>query len=364
MALLRLSAELPGVHVVALTVDHGLREGSRAEAEQVARWCAGLSVPHHILTWDGEKPASGIQAKARAARYDLMSAWCRSNGISVLLTAHTLNDQAETVLMRKQRTTSAASLAGIWPETEWNGVRVVRPLLGVTRCTLRAMLKRVGQGWLEDPSNDNDRFERVRIRRSLRNCNIASLGQEAAAAQARALAHQQGARAWLLEHATVHPLGFFTFPRLALNGVEPDMAILILSRLISVAGGGRPERAEVARVLEAIGAKSSFRRSLGGALMAARKREVLIVREPGRIPAAPVPVPDSGLLWDGRFALQAPPGFHVRPAKNHRQGAAGDLPHDVVQGLPVLENAAGRLVFPHFDADPAFRVQLGERFCL
>jgi hypothetical protein len=159
-------------------------------------------------------------------------------------------------------------------------------------------------------------------------------------------------------------LGFITFPRLALIGVEPGVAILILSRMISVAGGGRPERAEVARVLEPLGAETALRRSLGGALLAARRREVLITREPGRIPADSVPVPDSGLLWDGRFALTAPAGFSVRPALADRHAAAGDLPHAVAQGLPVLENGAGRLVFPHFDADPAFRVQLGERFCL
>lgn len=153
MALLRLAALLPdGPEVIALTIDHGLRDGSRAEADQVARWCAGLGIPHHILAWAGAKPATGIQAKAREARYDLLTRWCTAHCVSVLLTAHTLDDQAETVLMRKRRTASAASLAAIWPERPWNGVRLLRPLLAVRREALRNFLRGLGQGWLEDPA--------------------------------------------------------------------------------------------------------------------------------------------------------------------------------------------------------------------
>jgi tRNA(Ile)-lysidine synthase len=372
MALLRMAALLPGKTLYALTVDHGLRDGSRAEAEQVARWCAALSIPHHILTWQGAKPASGIQAKARVARYDLLSAWCLANGATVLLTAHTLNDQAETVAMRKERTASAASLAGIWPETEWNGVRVLRPLLGVTRCALRASLKRLGQGWLDDPSNENERFERVRIRRSLRSTDIALLGQEAAEAMARTRADRAAAGEWLQSHITLHQTGHITFPRAALAGQALDTVLLVLSRIVTACGGGRPERADVLRLAAELANGPAFRRSLGGALIAARSRDVLVGREPGRIAPTPLPLPltlpPQGLLWDGRFLIHAPAGFSVRPALNLRQslphGPAQALPAFVREALPVLENAAGRLVFPHFAQEPGVRVQLGERFCL
>ncbi len=87
-----------------LTVDHGLRAGSAEESLQVAHWCAEMGFQHHILHWEGAKPATGIQAAARAARYDLMSNWCRRYGVDVLMTAHTLDDQAETVAMRLRRT--------------------------------------------------------------------------------------------------------------------------------------------------------------------------------------------------------------------------------------------------------------------
>ncbi|MBL8789351.1 MAG: tRNA lysidine(34) synthetase TilS, partial [Rhizobiales bacterium] len=294
MALMRMVAALPGKTVSALTVDHGLRPGSLAEAEQVSRWCAALAIPHHILPWLDEKPTHGIQAKARTARYDLMTAWCQAHQVPVLLTAHTLNDQAETVMMRKLRTSSDASLAGIWPETVWNGIRVIRPLLNVSRCALRAALKRDGQGWLDDPSNENDRFERVRIRRALRSADMASLGGEAAAALARSRADAAAAQQWLSVHACVHGTGHITVPRGLLTGTRDEVALRIMSRLVHACGGKTPERAEVMRILAALNEKGPFRRSLGGALIAARTGEVLLGREPGRIAAVAVGVPPGG----------------------------------------------------------------------
>ena len=104
MALLRLAEQWSkknSVKISALTVDHGLRAEAAAEARQVADWCATLSLNHHTLRWEGVKPKTGLQAKARVARYDLMGDWCVSNGVSYLLTGHTMDDQAETVLMRQ-----------------------------------------------------------------------------------------------------------------------------------------------------------------------------------------------------------------------------------------------------------------------
>ena len=105
-----------------LTVDHGLRTGSAAEAQQVGQWSAGLGLQHVLLRWDAAKPVTALQAKARAARYDLMTNWCDAQGVAWLLTAHTLDDQAETVLMRLARTSSIDSLAGIPAVGQWCGV--------------------------------------------------------------------------------------------------------------------------------------------------------------------------------------------------------------------------------------------------
>ena len=132
MALLRLTqtwaaSHHPGLRLSVLTVDHRLRAASAAEARQVGQWAAALGLSHHILEWAGEpKPKTGIQAAARAARYGLMAAWCRANGAELLLTGHTLDDQAETVAMRMARTASPDSLAGIRPLGDWQGLPLVR----------------------------------------------------------------------------------------------------------------------------------------------------------------------------------------------------------------------------------------------
>ncbi len=366
MALLRLLAAWRGQGLVALTVDHGLRGGSRAEAEQVGRWCAALDIPHTLLTWDGAKPATGIQAKARSARYDLMTDWCRAHGAGALLTAHTLNDQAETVVMRKRRTSSAASLAGIWPETEWRGVRVLRPLLGVTRCALRAHLKSIGQGWLDDPSNVNTDFERVRIRRSLRQRDIAALGAEALAAQAETRTIEAQTQAWLRAHAHLHPAGFITLARAALHDELPETRAAVLGRAIMLCGSGvRPERADMQRLSDVTAGTAVFRRSLGGALVAGRAREIVIGREPGRIAPDAVVIPPSGeVLWDDRFRIAGPGGATVQVAGQLRPVQDTRLPDFVLAGLPVIKMARQGPFFPHFERGGPFAVTLGERFHL
>ena len=161
------SGRIHRIKISVLTVDHGLRPEAAAEAVKVAEWCARLGLEHHTLRWEGTKPKTGLQAKARAARYDLLSAWCKANGVTYLLTGHTMDDQAETVLMRQQRTDTAESLAGIWETAVWDGVKVFRPLLGQSRADLRAYLASLGQPWIDDPSNSDTRFERVRVRQAL-----------------------------------------------------------------------------------------------------------------------------------------------------------------------------------------------------
>jgi tRNA(Ile)-lysidine synthase len=157
-----------GHPVVALTVDHGLREGSAAEAQAVRTWCSERNIPHETLIWRGEKPSSGIQAAAREARYRLLCQACERMGIGHLITAHTADDQAETVFMRLRRG-AGRGLAGIpasrkiaagpgEPITLW------RPMLGIRRDEVRGYAKEQALPFVDDPSNEDDRFERVRVR--------------------------------------------------------------------------------------------------------------------------------------------------------------------------------------------------------
>jgi tRNA(Ile)-lysidine synthase len=154
---------------VVLSVDHGLRRGSAADAKKVARWAKALGLKAHVLAWKGKKPATGIEAAARQARYRLMGAWMTAQKIATLCVGHTQDDQAETFLLRLARGSGVDGLAAMapaapWPVPGFQALSVRRPLLGVSRAALRDLLLRAGQDWLEDPMNDDPAFERVRLR--------------------------------------------------------------------------------------------------------------------------------------------------------------------------------------------------------
>jgi len=166
LALLLLAhAAFPG-EVRAATVDHGLRAGSAAEAEHAARICAELSIPHATLRADVAAGAS-VQAHAREARYGALAGWMDANGFFTLITAHHLDDQAETLLMRLLRGAGVAGLAGIRarrPLGDGSDVELLRPLLGWRRVELAAIVAASGFEAVSDPSNADGAFDRVRIR--------------------------------------------------------------------------------------------------------------------------------------------------------------------------------------------------------
>ncbi len=166
-----LASLLPPEKLVALTVDHGLRQASADEARWVKAQCRRLGIRHGTLKWEGCKPASGVQAAARAARYRLLVDASARLGLAAVLTAHTRDDQNETVMMRRARSSSedAPGLAGIPAATLFDGrMWVLRPMLGLCRETVRTFLRNQGVcDWIEDPSNADTQFERVRVRAQL-----------------------------------------------------------------------------------------------------------------------------------------------------------------------------------------------------
>jgi len=150
--------------VLAVTVDHGLRPESAAEAAAVGALCAARGIPHDTLVW-AEGPESGnLQARARQARRRLIADWARGRGIGDVALGHTLDDQAETVLLRLARGSGVDGLAAMAAVAEGDGVRWHRPLLGIGRGALRDWLRGEGVAWIDDPSNEDPRFDRVRVR--------------------------------------------------------------------------------------------------------------------------------------------------------------------------------------------------------
>ncbi len=153
--------------ILAATVDHGLRQEARNEAELVAAAAGRLGIAHRTLVWQGEKPKTAIQEKAREARYALLFAHARKCGADVVMTAHHADDQAETILFRLLRGSGLSGLAGMRPETITDGIRIARPLLSLDKEQLIGICRDRGQDFAEDPSNLDPHYARTHLRQLL-----------------------------------------------------------------------------------------------------------------------------------------------------------------------------------------------------
>jgi tRNA(Ile)-lysidine synthase len=153
-----------GPRLVAVTVDHGLRAEAAAEARDVKRLARTLDLPHRTMRWTGAKPKTGLPAAARAARYRLLAQAARASGATHILTAHTRDDQAETLLMRMLRGSGIAGLAAMARESERDGLRLARPFLNVSKSQLIATLTKAKVGFADDPTNRDISFTRPRLR--------------------------------------------------------------------------------------------------------------------------------------------------------------------------------------------------------
>ena len=218
MAMLHLAAA-SGLALRVVTVDHGLRAGAAAEAAGVGRVCAGLGLPHEVLCWhwDGR---GNLQDAARRGRRAVMAGWAQRVGVGAVALAHTQDDVAETFLMRLARGAGVDGLSAMAARWDEAGVVWLRPLLGVSRAELRLYLTGIGAAWVEDPSNDNDRFDRVRMRKAM--VGLGDLGLTAARL-AEVAGHQAQARQ-ALERAADQ-----AFARCAVvqgNAVRLDVATL------------------------------------------------------------------------------------------------------------------------------------------
>jgi tRNA(Ile)-lysidine synthase len=153
-----------GPRLFAVTVDHGLRAASAAEARDVKHLARSLELPHRTMRWSGAKPKTGLPAAARAARYRLLAQAARAHGASHIFTAHTRDDQAETLLMRMMRGSGIAGLAAMARQSERDGVLLARPLLQVAKSRLVATLEKAKLDFADDPTNRDLNFTRPRIR--------------------------------------------------------------------------------------------------------------------------------------------------------------------------------------------------------
>jgi tRNA(Ile)-lysidine synthase len=259
-----------GGRVTAITVDHGLRPEAAGEARQVKQWLSRRAIRHVTLRWTGPKPASGLPAAARQARYELLARYCRRHALLHLLLAHQAEDLAETFLIRLGHGSGLVGLAAMSSITEYEGVRLLRPLLGASRAMLRATLRRQGQDWIEDPTNQDMSFERARLRAHLPQLQTLGIRSAQAAATAAALgrarARIEDRVAALFAHVTLEPDGRATAPRRLLLEAPRPLALQALGWLLQTVGGqDYPPRGEaLERLLDWIAEGPGRGRTLAG----------------------------------------------------------------------------------------------------
>ncbi|MGE0650993.1 MAG: tRNA lysidine(34) synthetase TilS, partial [Alphaproteobacteria bacterium] len=233
-------ARARGGGVTALTVDHRLRPDSTAEARRVGRWLRARGIAHRVITWDGGGKTAGgaaIQARARAARYRLLEAWCARHGVLHLLTAHHSDDQAETFLLRLGQGSGLMGLAAMAPARELDAARLLRPLLGFSHAELEGILVRESQDWISDPSNLNTAYARVRLRglvpvlaeEGLDAAQMAGLGARFARVRA---AFDDRLAARLAHAARPHAAGFIRLDRAVLADCQPWEGERLLARVL------------------------------------------------------------------------------------------------------------------------------------
>jgi tRNA(Ile)-lysidine synthase len=294
-----------GPELLAVTIDHGLRAEAAAEARAVKRLAQSLGVRHRTLRWEGEKPATGLQQAAREARYTLLAAAAKTARTPLILTAHTLDDQAETVLMRMTRGSGLTGLGAMAKVTRLDGIVspsagaglfLVRPLLDIPKARLEATLARERVAFADDPSNRDPRFTRIRLR-SL----MPALAREGLDVRRLALLAQRLRRAESAIEMTVDVAaaalsegpwpdrGPIVFDAEKFCHLPAEVALRLLGRAIAHTGDEGPvDLGKLEALHEAMrGAAASpatfrLRRSLAGALVTHAKGRLVIERAPSR----------------------------------------------------------------------------------
>lgn len=333
-ALLRLCLRA-GLRVEAVTVDHALRPDSAEEARVVGAACSELGVRHEVRLWRHGAVPGNLMDAARRARIALIAGWARDRGIGTVALGHTGDDQAETFLMGLGRAAGIAGLSGMRPAWQEAGVQFLRPLLAAGRQELRDWLSAEGIGWVDDPTNENDRFTRVRARKALAalaplgitGARLAEVVGHLAQVQEALRAQVTAAGARVIRHAA----GALQFS----PGIHEEPAEvrrqLVAQALRWLSGADNaPRAAELERLIAAM--VETRQATLAGC----RLKDIWLTREP-RAVGGPVPV---GQVWDGRWQVSGPEGeVRALGAAGLRQVSdwrATGLPREVLMVTPAI----------------------------
>ena len=345
-----------GGKLVALTVDHGLRPESASEAAEVHAVLTKHGIHHEILPWHGDKPHTAVEEKAREARYDLLFTYMRERGLLHLFVAHTMDEQAETFLLRMRRGSGIEGLSAINAEVLYRDLRVLRPLLGFTKNELRDYLKEKGIDWVDDPANFDTSYDRVKVRHLLKIMDGYGLGAECIDRAVSGIKRAKNAidvyaTKVMAETVSLDFCGFVRLDAERLLSHPQEVVFRVLSRIIFVVSGNHvPVRLEkiasLADRLTSVGKGMT----LGGCFIKQYRGKVVFVREVSFLPPKVV-FADKG-RW-GHFTISAP-GFRgilgalgadgyaqIREKTRKRYFSA------VTYGLPALFHDKKVVFVPH-----------------
>lgn len=350
-----------GMRVEAVTVDHRLRAESAAEAAAVGDWCRALGVRHEVRVWDHGAIGGNLMDQARRARMRLIGDWARARGIGVVALGHTRDDVAETVLMGLSRAAGIAGLSGMRREFDAGGVRVHRPLLDAGREELRGWLRGRGIGWVDDPTNENERYARVKARQALAALAPLGITAERLAEVAGHLAQVQAALAAQVAAAggahVEEQAGALRFDAgLWAEPAEVQRQVVVAALLWLTGAEYAPRAAEVERLSDALAAGRD------ATLAGCRARKGWLMREPRAVGAA---VP-AGAVWDGRWVVEgsagevrALGGEGLRQVKDWRKVG---LPREVLLVTPGVWEGDRLLAAPLAGLSAGWRVRLQRPF--
>ncbi len=271
-----------GLNVTALHVNHGLRDAADTETKYVIDLCKKLSVPYQIFYWTNDKPTTGLEAAARDVRYKFMTDWCAENNIDALMVAHQADDQIETFLMNLSRGSGVSGLSAMQPESYRDGVKILRPLLGIFRSDLIKYCIDNNIKYFSDEMNEDESYTRVKIRK-----NRHLLSEKLGISDARILlAIENLSRARCALDANIDTLvravlydNYALFSDSFLFDLAPDIGLKFIGVLIQTIGGNNYQP-RLNSLFFALGKlKSDCKFTLGHCTLRRFKNQILIVPE-------------------------------------------------------------------------------------
>jgi tRNA(Ile)-lysidine synthase len=322
-----------GPAIEAVTVDHGLRPEAKEEAAYVRGLCDTLGVPHTTLTWEGWDGKGNLQDQARRNRYALLARWSAARGLDSVALAHTMDDQAETFLMRLARESGVEGMASMRLVFRRKGARFDRPLLLDRRADLRAYLLSRGVRWVDDPSNVDETFDRVKARRAMAALEPLGIGPHELFRVALNLRDASDAIAEVAAQMAREKVrtagGDLIFDRTALRRQPLEVMRRLLAGALMFVGGSDypPRRAPLESVILQV--ETGGNGTLHGCRILVSDMTVRITREHAAVASLRGP---TDAPWDGRWRLEGPhsPDLHLAALGE----AVKDCPDWRATGLP------------------------------